>query len=313
MSTAMVALVGEQPMPVLLPVKLYTRKYDLKSVVLVFTARTKRVSRNLRKLLQEAGLSVLEKEVDAYGNIAPLSSQLVELYSELSGSHAVEYNPTGATKLMAIAAYDAALRTGGDFIYLQTEGPEDVIHRYSMESGQPRLLRKENLPRDLINIHEYLAAYTDEYSSSKPQGNEKGRAFEEAIRSALEEEVDEIMFRKSLKVKRSSFEVDVIVRIGNRIGAIEAKFKDRGKAKGMKEAIGQIMTATAREVLGIYTSRMLVTNVWDPNIEKLAYDFRITFVALTDFDPDQKTLSPESKTLLVSQTRKAMGYGNDNY
>ena len=115
MHVVMVSLLGEQPIPNLIPIRFYQPDVAL----LVYTTRTQTVHRRLEGLIQSRLRSC---QVDPYD----ISSIFIEVdgvvAQEKSAGVDFLFNLTGGTKAMMLAGYRLAQSYGSPFLYLQTEG-----------------------------------------------------------------------------------------------------------------------------------------------------------------------------------------------
>lgn len=251
--TLMVALVGEQPLANLLPVRFLKPE----EVLLVYTKRTQQVAVRLQTLLGgDAEVGLLE--ADPY--------DLMALYDKLServsGDHPVVYNATGGTKLMALAAYALATARRQDVVYLQTEGPHGVdrdptLRRFSFDTGGTMLAAKpERLDKPLITLDDYLRVHFGGYEERGIDPSLEGAELERAVSSVLEDGVDEVKTGVVPASVKEQIEIDVVVRQGNQVGLVEVKTGGRGSGK---KSVDQLTTMAAREYGGTYTARFLVT------------------------------------------------------
>lgn len=255
--TTMIALVGEQPIPNLIPV----RYLKPEALVLVYTKRTEDKAMNLVRLLAENGV-VPVKVDDPYDLTATRSDVL----KAIQGHTDLLFNLTGGTKTMALAAYELAKHTNSPFIYLQTEGApgqalQTVLYRYRFEAGQSVLEQPVPIDEQVISLDDYLRAHFGDYETgdfhrTKQGGLSEGGLLEKAVHDALKDWVDDIKVGVRPKGVKQQMEIDLVIRRGNQVGFIEVK---SGGGQSGKEAIDQLTTAAARELSGIYTARFLVT------------------------------------------------------
>lgn len=269
----MLSLVGEQPLPNLLPA------YFLKpeAVVLIHTERTKRVSGRLAKMLSQA----TPLEVDPYDILEIEQAIRTEIGKSQRPATELVFNLTGGTKAMALAAYRLAEAMRAAFVYFQTEGRQSRLYQYGWNSdGQPELLQQADLP-GLISIKDYVTAHTGTFQITGPS-KQAGGHFEAAIASILRGVVDEV----EVGVKFSgALDADLIIRSGNRIAMIEAKTGGRARSK---EGIDQLNTIAGPEYFGTYTTKILIIDQeWDKtrsNLRKLAEARNITIVELPGYN-----------------------------
>lgn len=296
MSSVMICLVGEQPVPNLLPV----RHCKPSSVVLAYSDTTKRVHDNLVKFFSQKHP---ELEVESI-NIPPYD--LVEAYacfkracSKYSQhSEQIWFNITGGTKPMSFAGFLAARDLGAQIVYLQSEGGRSILHFYEFRSGGE--LRRAGEAQEVgesITIEEYLQIH----GIWEAKNNEPRDAFEQVVVTTLEPYVDEIL--KSVKIG-SSLEIDLIIRRRNQIGVAEVKHKKSGEKKG----IDQLNTATNQDYLGKYTKRFLIRNrELSADNQALAEASGIEVIVLPSFSDASLSLSQEDKVQLEERVLRGLG------
>lgn len=284
MQEVMICLVGEQPVPNLLPI----RHCKPSTAVLVHSEQTKRVSHNLERLVQREA-SVMLWEVPPY-DILGAQEKLSRYVSEQQWSSALLiFNLTGGTKMMALAAFLLAQKYRSPFVYLQSEGRQNRLHRYRWEGK--RLVRLEPaVLQESLTIDDYLRAHVGEYSYRK----RKPDPYEQLISEALRPHVDELVANVAID---PNIEIDLVVRQGNQVGVVEVT---AGKAD--KEKIDQLHSVTGREVLGTYTRRFLITRqALEMNNRSLAQGYGITIIE------ELGDLSDGPKRRLIQMVIKELG------
>lgn len=276
MSSVMVSLIGEQPIPNLLPIRYQTPA----EVVLVCTDRTEKAAGRLGELLPD-GCAAIYCHVSAY-DVQEITSALQCLIKEHDwGTADMVFNLTGGTKAMALAAYSVAVSHRVPFLYLQSEGKKTRLYRYEFGSGDVPRLSADELLSGLITIDDYVRAYAGSYRVTGFSVKEGG-AFEQAVHEALAPPVvDEIIAGVKLA---EALEIDLVVRCDNQVGIIEAKTGGQARKKG---GIDQLNTAGGREYFGIYTCKMLVLDqAWGKdksNLRSLAQARRIEVIELPSY------------------------------
>ncbi len=260
----LLSLVGEQPIPILLTWRaLHPRQH-----LLLASETTRRVAENLADLPPGAQVQVIEPY-----HIAVAADQVSELWSP-----GTVVNLTGGTKPMALAAYEVARRNGAEVVYLQSEGPHNVLYRYRAEDDRLSLLQR-CLLLALINLDDYLRAHVGDYDISGFSSG-KGGDLERATFEALEPFVDEIV--PGIRMEAGVVDIDLAVRVGNKVGLIECKC---GRNK-IKQAIDQLNTAGGQRYLGTYAAKFLVSDQdWSEryNLKALAQARNITVVHVPCF------------------------------
>lgn len=289
--TTMVALVGEQPIPNLLPV----RYLKPEALVLVYTKRTESVARRLQKLLAEIEIYPLEIR-DAY-RVADIRQRIQQV---IAGQSDLLFNLTGGTKTMVLAAYELARQSHSPFLYFQTEGlrgrdQQSLLYRYTWNTDEAELEQSIPITEPLITLNDYFCVHFDGYTTTG-FSQKSGGILERAVYYALKDYVDEIMAGVRPSGLKDQVEIDLAVRCGNQVGFIEVK---RGGGESGKEAVDQLTTAAARELSGIYAARFLVTGTTqDEQYKAVATALNIDVVELLEWRQEQRALSPRDATRL---------------
>jgi hypothetical protein len=295
----LVSLVGEQPIPNLLPI-LYLQPAV---AVLVHSGLTRPAADRLSSLLPACCGSCAWQVDDPY-DIERIRADLSErLAGEGWSAGDLVFNLTGGTKPMSFAAYLVASGLRASFVYLQTEGKQSRLYHYAFDtSGAPCPPEWKPLPV-LLDIDTYLRVFVKAYQVTGYANAEDGGLFERAIHEALMPPVvDEILVGVKLL---GAVDVDFVVRCGNQIGIIEAK-----TGKGVKKGIDQLNTAGGQRYLGTYTEKVLVSDQhWDrtrSNLRELAEARRVEVIELPSFAATGE-LSAEDKASLANQVRARLG------
>lgn len=242
----LISLVGEQPLPILLP-DLYLKPDEH---LLVHTHKTEAQGRRLQNLLPNSRLLRLPAyDLDAARAILRENARRDEQH----------FNLTGGTKLMALAAFSLAAENQQPVLYLKSEACQNVLYRYQFEHQTFRAQPPETLP-SLLNLDQYLHAHLPGYREEGFHTDEDGQIsiggqFEKALYQALESELDEVKAGVRPEGVADQLEIDLIVRLGNQVGIIEAK---TGPHPRPKTGVDQLTTAGSRKYLGTYTHRFLV-------------------------------------------------------
>jgi len=214
------------------------------------------------------------------------------------------FNLTGGTKTMVLAAYRIAESRRAPFVYLQSEGRRSILYRYEFGDHGYRKARDEVLPA-LLTINDYIRAHVGRDPEQMRPKEDLGARFEAAIRDALQGCVDEV---KQGVILGGALELDLVVRLGNQVGVIQAKTGEKAKKK---EGLDQLNAACGRENLGTYTAKILTVNQrWDEtleNLRELAGAWNITVIELPSFTPDSPSLSPEDQERLRREVRRVLG------
>lgn len=288
----MVLLVGEQPIPNLLPV----RHYKPKGVILVYSERTERIAKNLQDVLKPH-LCIMCK-VRPY-EVDELQANLKTVFRDKhwKGPDLI-FNLTGGTKPMMLAAYSVAQELGSQCLYLISEKGTSEVRRYQFRDGALRPSGREIIPAT-ISLDDYLRLHVGEYEEQRPKD-----AFELAVMGALRgcEAIDEL--RTDVRPQSAhNLEIDLLVRRGNQVGLAEIK------RKADKSAIDQLTTAASREYLGTYTHKFLIAaNKLSSGNRRLAQVQAITVIELLSFS-EHGQLSEADIQRLRHQITMRLGVG----
>jgi hypothetical protein len=269
MAAVMYSLVGEQPLPNLLPIRFLAPA----ATVLVHTDRTERVSKRLSKLLPATQLL----KVDPY-DIAQIEKLILDgISASQIDPAAITFNLTGGTKSMAIATYRVAERMRCRFVYFQTEGRQSLLHAYTWTAeAQPVLEQQDEIP-GIISIEDYVRAHIGEYHA-EGRSRAEGGLFEQQVADLLRSHVDEVVLGVKLG---GALDADIMIRKGNRVAVIEAK---TGNKAARKEGIDQLNSIAGPDYLGTYTEKFLaIDRQWDKthsNLRELAEARNITVLEI---------------------------------
>ena len=301
--TTLVSLVGEQPIPVLLP----ARWLKPCRHVCVCTDRTRDIAR--RVLARDAipGDSIMLPDAYDVGSIyRTMSSRLV-------GAGPLSFNVTGGTKPMMLAANALALTSDAPIYYLQTEGPrhrqQSVLREYRMTDGVPVSVSRTELP-SLLTLDDYLRGHLPDYETGRQPGTEvldahadTGLQFELAVAGALRDAVDELMPSIRPQGVKDQLEIDLAIRCGNQVAILEVK---RGGQGSYKHALDQLTTAGEPRYLGTYTNRFIVTGgAEDQRYAAVAAALRIPVISLRGYRGGQR-LDTRSRQQLLARIGEYM-------
>lgn len=265
MAAVMYSLVGEQPLPNLLPIRFLAPA----ATVLVHTDRTERVSKRLSELL----IATQILKVDPY-DIAQIEELILD---DISASQidpaTITFNLTGGTKAMAIAMYRVAERMRCRFVYFQTEGRRSLLHAYTWTTDAQPVLEQQNEIPGIISLADYVRVHVGRFQVEGPSRTEGG-LFEQQVADLLRSHVDEVEIGVKLG---GALDADIMIRKGNRVAVIEAK---TGSKAARKDGIDQLNSIAGPDYLGTYTVKFLaIDRYWDKthtNLRELAEARNIT-------------------------------------
>lgn len=276
----LISLIGEQPIPNLLPIRHLKAAENLIVHTSNENASVKPAQRLKRLIPTELEVSLLQ--VDAYR-----VDKIREKLEEATGKRTdVIFNLTGGTKPMSLAALEVARTRRAACVYYQTEGPRGRDQQSSLsfyrfdDAGNLVFDHPKALPGNLITLDEYLRAHLEDYAE-KDFAPGSGGDLEKAVVAALKNEMDEIKANiKPLGVK-DQIEIDLLARRGNNVAVLEIKSGGQGSNK---KALDQLTTMAAREYLGTYATRVIVTRADDDSragwYKALARALRVEVVEL---------------------------------
>ncbi len=293
--TVMIALVGGQPLPNLLP----ARHYHPSSIILAYTQTTKKVYDKLKATLQQE-TAVYGLETDAYDIVAIVETLNKKLEAPEFVKQPLVFNLTGGTKAMALAAYQVAQQRKAPILYLESEGKRSRVYRYIWEHQQLKADNNELLP-ECVNLKDLLNVYlgVGKWKEHGPANNE-GSRFEAAVAKALGSYGYEVM--AGIKTMTDQIDIDVAVRFENQFGILEAKSKDSGRNL---DGIKQLHTASKH--LSTYTKTFYVITVPPSKSHKAIMDASdIQIISLLGYDYKSDTLSEEDAVKLVDIVDKAL-------
>lgn len=297
-SKIMISLVGEQPVPSLLPIR-YIKPAE---VALIYTETSERIFDNLKSLL-ESKCHVIPCKVKPY-DILNVKKSLVELILEQKWKGVdLTFNLTGGTKPMSWAAFQLAQELKKSVIYLQSEGGKSLLYTYdwnqnNLQDGQGAEIGS------LLTIVNFLKVHGrgDFFKKINNNQHQPGEIFENALCKALMEICDEVKQGISFR-SFPHVELDFIFRIGNQIGIAEAK---TGKEPGKKSSIDQLNSSTHREFLGTYTKKFLfLQGTISSNNKKLSDAYRINVLEIKEPLLNEK-LSSADFDLLKEKVNKIL-------
>lgn len=292
----LISLVGEQPIPNLLPV----RVVNPGKVVLVSTTFTARVSQNLARLLK-AETDGEDLPVDAYDMQSIQSTLRDRIAQNRWNPQDLLFNLTGGTKPMAFGAYRLAEELRSSFVYLQSQGGRSLLYRYDYDPSRSYQRRQPDAERDpeipeVLTIDDYFKAYG--IWDLKPAGK---KPIERLIAKILAPELSEV---KTNVAFGGNMEIDLVVRQKNQVGIAEIKC-GKDQPRRQKRAIEQLITATEQRHLGTYTKKLLILDrALDQNNEDLAGAYGIQVIVLPGVASEG--LSEEDRSRLIGKVKHTL-------
>ncbi len=272
----LLSLVGEQPIPNLLPLWQFPQ-YD--AVQFACTETTRPVAKALHDAIccdpQLQRLQVLEPiAIPAYAIGTARQALAAALLQHLQQNRPVTLNLTGGTKLMSLAALQAAYGTGVSLLYVSTE-ENQVIRLASDGAEQERLPLRVN-----ITVEQYLRAHGLEVSQHQSfQPNRPAPASPPTEGSHLEDRVYHLLsksrrfddvrrrlhIRKQLNNNSITNELDLTATLNGRLAVCSCK-----SGKVTNEALYELASLSRREAAGIYCGKVMI--IENPNPSAILRD-----------------------------------------
>jgi hypothetical protein len=293
--TIMIALVGGQ----VLPNFLLVRHYHPSDVLLVHTKTMPRPYEMLNATLQKE-VRVHEVETDPFSVLAiaeELENKLKDLMKK--EEQPLEFNLTGGTKAMVLAAYQVAQRREAPIMYLESEKKGTHVFRYGWKQQELQPVSDEWLPelvtlKDIFDLHFGPGTWTENGVDNTSIG---GR-FEAVLADILRDNGYQVM----VGTRNGPIEIDVAVRFGNQYGIIEAKMGKGGR--GFKGA--QQLSTTVR-LLGTYSKTFYaITTESEKSQESIMEALNIQVIPLLGYDAGTNTLPSEGTARLLASIDKAL-------
>lgn len=294
--TLMVALVGGQPLPNLLPI----RHDHPKSVLFVYTTKTKKVCEQLIAILPKE-TKVYELETDAYDIPTIINALNAKLDTPELALQPMSINLTGGTKAMALAAYQIAQQRNVPVLYIESENKQNYAYRYTWENKWLKKQSKDLLTEsvklsDLFDVHLGIGNWKEQ----GPELISDGGIFESAVAETLRSHGYEVMIR--VKTMKEQVEIDIAIRIGNQFGILEAKAGSGGRTL---EGIKQLNNAIRH--IGTFTKPFyIITLPAEPTHEVLREASGIKTIALSEYVSKSSTLSSVDSKKLLSAVDEVM-------
>jgi hypothetical protein len=294
----MISLIGEQPIPNLLPI----RYLKPENVLLLYTDRTQLICKNLEKLMTTNKAYPLPIEPYDIRAITQELERIIQQNRWHTNTNDILFNLTGGTKPMAFAAFRVAEHLGSPFVYLQSEGRKSILYWYKFSPGTGFVFENKEEISELITIDDYLKAHgLWSYTSRSLKRNLFEKLVERAMKKAVQNNrISEI----KPSVSSGALQIDLMIRCKNQIGVAEIKL---GQAAQSIIGINQLNTASEQRFLGTYVVKFLILDrQLDSNNQALAEAHRITTVVLSH-RAGQSSLSPENEEKVIRIVQEKLG------
>ncbi len=301
----LINLIGEQPIPNLLPI-LYLQPDE---TIVLFTEKTFDVANRLIGVIEKSpNIKTIPKrlKIDAY-DIGSILTTLSIACKTLSKNEYI-FNITGGTKLMSIGMFQYAVQNNGKVIYLKSEEKKNLLYTMTFGSNEELLTKIKELP-ELLNVDLFLKAHLVGYELFKPKNeNDYGIEYENAIINLMKRNNFEIIQGVKPKREGEQVEIDVVFRLKgtNNVAIAEIKIGD-SKMERPKKGIDQLSTAGSREYLGIYTKKFLITSrKLNERINQAAAKHNIIVIDGIKFNWRGKNINNYFSQQLIDKIKKEM-------
>ena len=285
----MIALVGEQPLPNVIPVKYYSPS----RLVLAHTKneRSTLIAKRIKEFFgDQPKVDLLELE-NGY-NIDQIYSRLYQFICQNELGELL-FNLTGGTKPMSFAALELAQELKCQAFYYQSENNLSQLHLYDLSAGS--LKYQEPISIDVnLEVEDVLKLFV-------------GKCCKKNFENAFEEQVFNIL--KNLGKEYSALhnvyvgpnvEVDWILCYKNKLAVGDVKSQVK------KSGIDQVNGVTDQRTLGTYTKKFIISaREPDDNNRLLAEAYRIKVIVVPSAN-NNGTLSDEDRQKIVEEIQKEM-------
>ncbi len=259
MKIRLISLVGEQPIPNLIPLWQHPERYS--SVLFCMTTETLNQFALLKQAIRsDARLSHITVEnpaaLDAY-QIQSAAQKISAMVKQNPNAAAI-LNLTGGTKLMSIAGFSVCLEFSLPFLYVSTQ--EGAIIEHDSSGAE---ISKEAIQVN-VSVAQYLAAHGLEmysphpYSDLEPPkaGDElEALVYETALSCGKFDDVQRnVHIRRPGRVNDVKNELDVVF---TRNGVMVVCSCKSGK-RITKEMLYELSSLSRRESAGIYCRKILI-------------------------------------------------------
>ncbi len=262
----LLTLLGEQPIPNLLPLWQYP---EFSAVQFVVTPRTRPLAEALIAFIRQdhtlSHLQVIDPlEVEAYDLTQTRMRLSQALVSHIHAGLPVTLNLTGGTKLMSLAALQAAYGLAAPLLYVSSETGEMIF--YSSDGVETR---RENISVH-ISVEQYLHAhgiessevqnFNPETAANAARPPKEGDWLEEAVYQAAIQSGQFDDVRKNLYIRRRGRddavinELDVVVTRNGLLGVCSCK----AGRKLSNDDLYELEALSSREKFGIYCGKVFV-------------------------------------------------------
>ena len=265
----LLSLVGEQPIPNLLPL---FQDASIKTVRFAATAATRSVALGLERFIcQDRTLSRLQVQpvldLPAYQIDKAREEISHALVEQLKGGP-VWVNLTGGTKIMSLAAMLAAKDYGAGLLYVSSEENQIILLNSNGAENGRQPLNVQVSVEQYLHAHDLEVSDTLNFSSLGPRSRvrqpKEGDQLEEIVYHQLRDSgrFDDVRrnvyIRKKVRGDWVVNELDVVVTLNGRMAVCSCK-----SGSVTKEHVYELSSLSRREAAGIYCGKVLICGLAD--------------------------------------------------
>lgn len=261
----LINLIGEQPIPNLLPIL----HFKPEKTIVLHTPKTRAVANRLKKI--QINIQLVEtKPYDYLNNIKKLQS----VYNP---ENKYIFNITGGTKIMSAALFQFALETESKVIYIDSQNNSNkLIH--VIENN--KISDKVEPIAEMISIDTYLKVHLNDYYTAEHENPYLlGVKYENEVIKLLKKNGFELIQSVKPKGEGNQLEIDAVIKKAGTNNFAVVEIKSGKENEKLKQGIDQLSTAGSREYLGTYTKRVLITRIKiNDSLKKLARKHNIAVI-----------------------------------
>lgn len=259
-----ITLVGEQPIPILMPLWQLTGITDLQFVA---TYETEEVAKRLEGIVQSdnalKGIRVHDRLIVSAYNLADTQKKVSQaIYN--NQNQRVLVNLTSGTKIMSLGCLQAVQTLDAQLVYVSTETRELLFFH---PASKKEWTEKFNIVIDChqyFNAHGFDARLNPNFKSSNPpimppkEGDElENTIFQLCKDSSLFDDVQKNLYvRKRLPEQVGAInELDIVVTHNGSLAICSCK-----SGKLSNDPLYELSSLASRELAGIYCKKFLITS-----------------------------------------------------
>ena len=268
-STTLVCLIGEQPIPNLLPIFHFSPSH----VVLVMTRlpRLVPIVNALKQVLQEKNIITT---LLTLSNEYSISDCYTELEEQLRQKDIVptHINITGGTKPMSLAAFLLAEKNSLPVYYLESNREQkNQLYESAFDNHILKQVSVQNIHQQ-ISLVDFIRSFGYETTERQPRD-----ALEIAVSTAIRA-CGLFEMRTGIQIDaQGNSDIDIMLRYEDRYAMIEVKQVARELCKNCgkkvkpkpKQALEQVVTISEQRIFGTYTNRILILHCAEDEVRNI--------------------------------------------